>query len=84
MATLPDPMTLRAAETAKAIDTGEKGDLVRASPRRGIHFVAANEYLRTIRDGDLSPAKFERHFAYAKVVQTYRLYRWRGRVISCE
>ncbi|MGE0231708.1 MAG: thioredoxin domain-containing protein, partial [Flavobacteriaceae bacterium] len=68
VATLPDPLMLQAAETAEAVDKGARLGFVEVSRRR-FHSVVANEYLQSIRFGDMTPAQFEKLFVDGKAVQ---------------
>ncbi|WP_421996263.1 thioredoxin family protein [Reyranella sp.] len=57
VAKLPDPLTLQAAETAKAVDTGRTLQIAPLQGRSRFHSVVANQYLAGI--GGMTPKRFE-------------------------
>lgn len=66
VATLPDPLTLRAQADAKAVKAGER---TVSKPSGRFYFVVANQYLGSSRYGNLTPAQFEKLFIEASTVQ---------------
>ena len=64
VATLPDPLMLQARETARA-----NAAQAPSGPRRRFQSVVANQYLQSIRFGDMTPERFEKLFVDGRVVQ---------------
>lgn len=77
VATLPDPLMLQARER----DTNAAQPL--SGQRRRFQFVVANPYLRSMRFGDMTPARFEKLFVDGKVVQ-FSIAVDHQKVILCE
>jgi len=77
VATLPDPLMLQARER------GTNATQAPFEQRRRSQFVVANQYLQSMRFGDMTPARFEKLFVDGKVVQ-FSITVDHQKVILCE